>query len=617
MQDLYQDRHKILQIAFIICGLMLIYKCFTIQVLDKSYQSQHSYREAVTLYPSRGALKDRNDALMVYNLAMYDLKATYNQVKNSHIDTNSFCNLLGITDSIFYENLNKDFSDRRYSQRKPFDFLTQIPAKKFARVEERLFQFPGFESYRKSVRGYPAKAGAHMLGYISEVNSEQVKVSDGLYQRGDYIGTSGLELFYEPQLRGLRGVEHVLKDKWGKRKGKYKEGILDVPAQSGYDLITSIDLVLQEYGELLMQHKMGAIVALEPETGEILAMVSAPAYNPSVLAVNRNRKEAFVALQQDTLTPLFNRALMAQYPPGSIFKPVISAIGLQEHILTPQRGMTCAGGFLYGSLRVGCHGHGAINAVSNAIQYSCNKYYCQVFKEMVNMYGFYYPEKGMDRLADHLQAWGLGNRLGVDVPNEAPGHVPTSAYYNKKHGVGAWKFSHAVSVGIGQGELLVTPLQMANMAAIVANRGFFYTPHFAKKFVGDTSAVLDKYKFRHYTNVHPVHFEPVVKGMEDVVLAGTGRRSKIPDISMCGKTGTVENNKGKDHSTFIAFAPRDKPQIAIAVYVENGGYGSTYAAPIASLMIEKYINGFIQKGSRQSLEKFILNANLTGTKEAP
>ncbi len=617
MQDLYQDRQKILQIAFVICGIMLVYQCFTIQVLDKSYQSQHSYREAVTLYPSRGALKDRSGALMVYNLAMYDLKATYNQVKKSQIDTADFCMLLGINDSIFLENLNKDFSDRRFSQRKPFNFLTQIPADKFARVEERLFQFPGFESYRKSVRGYPAKAGAHMLGYISEVNNGQIDASEGLYQRGDYIGTSGLELFYESQLRGVRGVEHVLKDKWGKRKGKYKEGSLDVSAESGYDLITSIDLDLQEYGELLMQHKMGAIVAIEPETGEILAMVSAPAYNPSVLAVNRNRKDAFVALQQDSLTPLFNRALMAQYPPGSIFKPVISAIGLQERILTPQRGMTCSGGFLYGSLRVGCHGHGPINAVSNAIQYSCNKYYCQVFKEMVNMYGFYYPEKGMDRLAGHLHTWGLGNRLGVDIPNEAAGHVPTAAYYNKKHGAGSWKFSHAVSVGIGQGELLITPLQMANMAAIIANRGFYYTPHFAKKFVGDSSSVLDKFKFRHYTKIHPMHFQPVVKGMEDVVLAGTGRRSRIPDITMCGKTGTVENNKGKDHSTFIAFAPKDNPKIAIAVYVENGGYGSTYAAPIASLMIEKYMNGFIQAGSRQSLEKFILKANLTGIKEAP
>lgn len=610
MQDLYQDRQKVLQVAFVIAALALIFQCFKIQVLDKSYQQQHSYREAVTLYPSRGALKDRHGELLVYNLAMYDLKATYNQVRKANIDTVSFCSLLGITDSTFRANLNKDFKDSRYSKRKPFDFLTQIPGDKFAAIEERLYEFPGFERERKSVRGYPAKVGAHMLGYISEVSPKQIKESDGLYQRGEYIGTSGLELSYEPQLRGIRGVEHVLKDKWGKRKGQYKNGTLDESAISGYDLITSIDLELQTYGEELMQNKVGAIVAIEPETGEILAMVSSPSYDPSVLAVNRNRQDAFRALQQDSLIPLFNRALMAQYPPGSIFKPVLSAIGLQEGILTPGRGMACGGGFIYGSLRVGCHGHGAINDVGNAIQYSCNKYYCQAFRELVNIYGYYYPEKGMNKLADHLHAWGLGAKLGVDIPNEAPGHVPTSAYYDRKHGKGLWKFSTAVSVGIGQGELLITPLQMANMAAIIANRGYYYTPHFAKEFEGDSTGVLDKFKERHYTKVHPVHFEPVVDGMARVVTAGTGRRSMIPDIVMCGKTGTVENSKGKDHSTFIAFAPRENPKIAIAVYVENGGYGSTYAAPISSLMIEKYIKGSIDSPQRQRLEKQMLNADL-------
>ncbi|MFT5648208.1 MAG: penicillin-binding protein 2 [Aureispira sp.] len=610
MQDLYQDRQKVLQIAFVICAIMLVFKCFQIQIWDKSYQQQHSYREAVTLYPSRGALKDRNGELMVYNLAMYDLKVTYNQVRKSNIDTMAFCELLGISDSTFYANMNKDFKDRRFSQRKPFNFLTQIPGDKFASIEERLYEFPGFESQLKSVRGYPAHVGAHMLGYISEVSPAKIKKSNGLYQRGEYIGTSGLELSYEEQLRGIRGVEHVLKDKWGKRKGKYKGGIMDEPAVSGYDLITSIDLELQAYGEQLMQNKIGAIVAIEPSTGEILAMISTPSYDPAILAVNRNRKDAFRALQRDSLIPLFNRALMAQYPPGSIFKTTLSAIGLQERILTPGRGMACGGGFVYGSLRIGCHGHGAINDVGNAIQYSCNKYYCQTFRELVNVYGFYYPEKGMDRLADHLHSWGLGARLGVDIPNEASGHVPTAAYYDKKHGKGMWKFSTAVSVGIGQGELLITPLQMANMTAIIANRGHYYIPHFAKEFEGDTTGILDRFKERHYTKVHPMHFEHVVNGMAQVVTAGTGARSKIPDIIMCGKTGTVENNKGKDHSTFIAFAPKDNPKIAIAVYVENGGFGSTYAAPISSLMIEKYIKGSIESKARKSLEKRILEADL-------
>ncbi len=612
MQELYQERLRILQGVSVAAAIALIFQCFQIQIWDTSYQQQHSFREAVTLYPSRGAIKDRNGKLLVVNEAMYDLKATYNTIRKSNIDTSTFCNLLGITDSTFLANLNKDWRKIEFSQRKPFDFLTQIPADRFAKVEERLYQFPGFESYRKSVRGYPRHVGAHMLGYISEVSPEQILESDGDYKRGDYIGTSGLELFYEKELKGVKGVEHVLKDKWGKRQGKYKEGEMDIPAKSGYDLITSIDLDLQAYGEKLMQNKVGAIVAIDPTSGEILAMVSSPSYDPEILAINRDRKEAFRALRQDSLTPLFNRALQAKYPPGSIFKPVLSAIALQERILTPDRGMPCGGGFVYGSLRVGCHGHGAISDVGKAIQYSCNNYYCQTFRELVNLYGFYYPEKGMDRLADHLHAWGLGSRLGVDLPHETSGHVPTTAYYNKKHGKGRWKFSHAVSVGIGQGELEITPLQMANMASIIANRGFYYIPHFAKELKGDTTNRLAIYKERHYTKVHPAHFEPVVQGMADVMTAGTGRRSRITDIEICGKTGTVENSKGKDHSTFIAFAPRNNPKIAIAVYVENGGYGSTYGGPISSLMIEKYLRGHIEGASRKSLEKFILKADLIG-----
>ena len=616
MQDLFHERQKSIQIIFMICGILLLIQCFRIQVWDKSYQQQHSYREAVIVYPSRGAIKDRHDQLMVYNLAMYDIKATYNQVIKSSIDTTAFCTLLGINDSIYSAALNKDFSDKRYSQRKPFNFLTQVPASVFATFEERLFEFPGFEAERRNVRGYPANSSAHLLGYISEVNQKQIDASSGAYQRGEYIGTSGLELFYEDQLKGKKGTEHVLKDKWGKRKGKYKAGQLDIEAKSGFDLITSIDLELQQYGELLMKNKKGAIVAIEPSTGEILAMVSAPYYDPEILAVNRARKNAFRSLQEDKLNPLFNRALMAQYPPGSIFKTILSAIGLQEKIIKADQGMPCGGGFFYSGLRVGCHGHGPIHHVGNAIQYSCNKYYCQLFKDLVNVYGFYYPEKGLNKLSDHLFAFGLGKRLGVDIPNEAPGHVPTAAYYDKKHGKGRWKFSNAVSVGIGQGELLITPLQMANMAAIIANKGFYYVPHFAKEFTGDSSNILDKYKVKHYTKVHPEHFEPVIKGMEDVVLAGTAQRSKIPSITMCGKTGTVENNKGEDHSTFIAFAPKENPKIAIAVYVENGGYGSTYAAPISSLMIERYINGSIDS-TRNNLERFILNADLLQKSNLP
>ncbi len=614
MQDLFTSRQRVLQITVMLVGAILIMKCFQLQVWDESYQQQHSYRQALTLYPSRGLIYDRNDSLLIYNLAMYDLMATYENVRRANIDTQRFCNFLNINTADFIQNMEKDWRNKRFSKRKPFEFLTKVPADSFATFEEHLYEFPGFESVRKNVRGYPVRVGAHMLGYISEVNQDKIDQSNGLYQRGDYTGASGLELFYEEQLRGERGVRHVLKDKWGKVKGQYKNGEKDILAVSGYDLITSIDLKLQRYAEELMQNKIGAIVAIEPSTGEILAMVSAPSYNPQILAVDRNRVNAFNALRSDSTEPLFNRALMAQYPPGSIFKPVLAAIALQEGVLTPDRGMGCPGGFILGSLRIGCHGHGPVSSPSAAIQYSCNNYFCQTYREMVNIYGYNFPEKGMQRLMEHLQAFGLGRKTGVDMPGEASGNIPTIEYFDKRYGKGRWRFSHSVSIGIGQGELQITPLQMANLAAIIANRGFYYTPHFAKEFKGDSSDVLAPYQERHYTKVHPRHFEVVVDGMRKVVIAGTGLRANIPDIELCGKTGTVENVHGKDHSTFIAFAPKDNPKIAVAVYVENGGYGSTYAAPISSLIIEKYLRGEILTDQRKYLEKTMMEADLISPK---
>lgn len=614
MQDLFSARQRILQVVVVIMGLALILKCFQIQVWDESYQQQHSYRQALTLYPSRGLIYDRNDSLLIYNLAMYDLLATYENVRRANIDTQRFCSFLNISPSHFSKLMEKDWRDRRFSKRKPFDFLTKVPADSFATFEEHLYEFSGFESIRKNVRGYPVHVGAHMLGYISEANQKKIDQSEGLYQKGDYVGASGLELFYEEQLRGQRGVRHVLKDKWGKIKGEYKEGEKDIPAISGYDLVTSIDLELQRYAEELMRNKIGAVVAIEPSTGEILAMVSSPSYNPQILAVDRNRQDAFQQLQTDSTRPLFNRALMAQYPPGSIFKPVLAAIGLQEGVLNPQRGMSCPGGFIMGNQRIGCHGHGATSSPASAIQYSCNNYFCQTYKELVNLYGYNFPEKGMTRLVEHLQAFGLGRRTGVDMPGEASGNIPTIEYFDKRYGKKRWRYSHSVSMGIGQGEMQVTPLQMANLAAIIANRGYYYIPHFAKEFKGDTSNILAKYREKQYTKVHPRHFEAVIDGMRKVVTSGTGMRAAISDIEVCGKTGTVENVHGKDHSTFIAFAPKDNPKIAVAVYVENGGYGSTYAAPISSLVIEQFLRREILGDQRKYLEKRMLDADLISPK---
>lgn len=608
--DNFKIRQKILMVFFALGAILLIVRCFELQVVDESYQKQQSFRQTIVQYPSRGLIYDRNGKLLVYNYPMYDLLATYNVVKKSGIDTAEFCRLVGITKEQFVQNLEKDFKDYRFSKRKPFEFMTKIPADTFAQLEERLYEFRGFEGMRRSVRGYAVSSAAHVLGYISEVSQKQIENSNGAYQRGEYIGVSGLESYYEEQLRGKRGYKHVLRDKWGRIQGAYRNGEFDEQAVAGYDLISSLDLELQEYAEKLLANKRGAVVAIEPSTGEILTMVSAPYYDPNILVFDQKRKEAFAKLLTDSLNPLFNRALMAKYPPGSIFKTILGAIALQEKVITPYTGMSCAGGYHYGSLRVGCHGHGYTEGVGRAIQYSCNNYFCQLLAKIVNMYGFDFPEKGLARLAEHLNAAGLGKKMGVDLPNEVAGNVPTPAYYDKRLGAGRWRFSNFVSVGIGQGELEITPIQMANLAAIIANRGFYYIPHFAKELKGDTTGTLDRLKTPIYTKVHSSHYEPIVKGMEDAVIGGTARRAQISDIVVCGKTGTVENRKGPDHSTFIAFAPKDDPKIAVAVYVENGGFGSTYAAPIASLIIEKYLRREIIGENRLAMERSMMNANL-------
>jgi penicillin-binding protein 2 len=557
---------------------------------------------------------DRNDSLLIYNIALYDLQATYESVKRGNIDTLKFCTLLGITPDLFKTNMEKDWSDMKFSKRKPFDFMTKLNPDSFARFEEHLFEFPGFESIRRNVRGYPVNIGAHFLGYISEVTAKQIEKNKNRYKQGDYIGASGLELAYEKQLMGERGEKHVLKDKWGKIQSRYKGGSMDKTAKSGYDLITTIDLELQRYAEILMKNKIGAVVAIEPSTGEILAMVSAPTFDPSILAIDKNRGVAFASLAADSSDPLFNRALMAQYPPGSIFKTVIAAIGLQEGAIKYDESMACPGGFVLGNLRVGCHGHGATTDVASAIAYSCNNYFCETYRNIVNLYGYDFPEKGMNKLIDHLNAFGLGRKVGVDLPGEMSGNIPSIDYFNKRYGKGRWRFSNSVSIGIGQGELQITPLQMANITAIIANRGYYYIPHFAKEFRGDKSDVLKPFKEKQYTKVHPRHFEYVIDGMEKVVLAGTAINASIPEISVCGKTGTVQNPHGIDHSTFIAFAPKENPKIAIAVYVENSGWGSTFAAPIASLIIEKYLRKEIQSEMRKALEKSMMEANLMDKK---
>ncbi len=607
-QDTNQDRRYIIQGIFITVAVILLLKCFQLQVINASKDTQDGGVKKETIYASRGTISDRNEKLLVNNNAIYDLWVTYNQVEAANIDTAKLCKLLNIDTETFKKNMEKDWRSNRFRKYKPFVFLRTISPEMYARLQESLYEFPGFFVELRNVRGYSYPIGAHVLGYIGEVNQKQID-KDKYYTSGDYIGISGIELFYEKELRGERGVRYILKDKLGIARGSYRDGASDSMALSGSDLVSSLDLELQKYGEELMQNKRGSIVAIEPSSGEILALVSTPTYDPNLLTINRKRGNEYMKLLEDRTEPLFNRAISAQYPPGSIFKPIMALVAMQQGVITPDKGVGCGGAYVYRGLRIGCHRHAGVNSVARGIQHSCNAYFCQIFRETIDKNGFSKADKGLDTLVMHLKSFGMGDKLGIDLPHEKSGNVPTTEYYNKVYRKGAWKSPTIVSMAIGQGELLVTPLQMANLTAIIANRGWFYTPHLAKRFKNNETKIPLRYRTKNYTMVKAKHFPSVIQGMHDVVLAGTARVAQIPGIEVCGKTGTAENPHGEDHSVFIAFAPKDKPKIAIAVFVENGRFGATHAGPIASLMIERYLNGEIST-ARKALEKRMFDSNL-------
>ncbi|MCB0618810.1 MAG: penicillin-binding protein 2 [Saprospiraceae bacterium] len=612
MSDVDQTRKNYIRALIILVGVILIGRALHLQVLDGSYAelAEATAIEKLTLYPARGLIYDRNRNLLIHNNPVFDLWVTYNQVSKD-MDVGAFCELLSIDTTEYKKRLNKDWSDIRYSRSKPFVFLSTISAQTYGAFQERLFEFPGFFVQPRNVRGYPQAHGAHVLGFIREVNASEVENSEGSYQPGDYIGASGLEKAYEDQLKGVKGAQFVLKDNLGRIVGSYKDGSLDTSAVAGTNLITTLDIDLQTYAEKLMVNKIGAVVAIEPATGEILLMASMPTYDPNRLTISRERGQAVQELSQDSLKPFFNRTVMAQYAPGSIFKPVLALIGLEEDAIQPSTSISCPGYYAYNNFTWGCRGHPPTPNVSRAIQYSCNTYFFQTFRRIVDQKSFYEPQVGLDTLVEHLYQFGLGRPLGVDVPWEEEGLVPTSEYYDRKYPreKGGWKSPTILSVGIGQGEIQLTTLQMANMAAIIANRGFYITPHLGKFLVkGDSLLPLassDPWK----VDIRPELFEPVIQGMMSVVEAGTGRAAGIPGISMAGKTGTVENPHGIDHSTFIAFAPAENPEIAIAVYVENAGGGGRYAAPIAGLLIEQFLNKSVHP-SKKYLEDWMFQTNL-------
>ncbi len=606
--DVSFDRKFVVSSIMIAAIAAILLRLFFIQVVDSSYKvtASNNVLHYVTQYPARGIIFDRKNEVLVSNQAAYDLMIIKNQVKA--FDTLEFARLLGITKEQVQENFKSMMRSRYFSAYKQYPFIKQISAKDYARFQEKMFLFPGFFVQARTLRTYPFNIAGGLFGYVGEVD-ESVLERKPYYKRGDYIGINGLEKTYEEQLRGQKGVSIYMVDVHNQIKGSYADGKYDTIAVPGKNINLSIDAELQAYGEKLMVNKLGSVVAIEPSTGEILALVSSPSYDPELL-VGRVRTNNFKDLQSDPLKPLFNRASMAMYPPGSTFKLINGLIGLQEGVLRPEMRYPCHGGYPYGR-GVGCHEHRSPLDLIHSVENSCNAYFCYVFRNIVDNPKYSSPAEALGEWRRYVQSFGFGKRLGSDVANELNGIVASPELYNRIYGKNAWKSITIVSLSIGQGELGITPLQMANMSAILANRGHYYTPHLVKRIDGD-KGIDPKFKVKHQTLIDTALFRPIVEGMYLAVngepgSGATARRAAVPGLDICGKTGTAQNPHGDDHSIFIAFAPKDNPKIAIAVYVENGGFGATYAAPIASLMIEKYLKDSL---SRPELEKFLLDANL-------
>ena len=612
------DRKAKVIIGFVLLlALVLVVKMAQIQLFSKKYkeQAQKTTLGKTILYPSRGLIYDRNGKLLVSNSTIYDIEVIYNNVPKD-LDTAKICSLLDIDIETFRTNINKNWSSVRYSKSIPFTFLSKVDPVQFSIFQEYLHRYPGFYPVVRNIREYPHTNAAHVLGFLGEVNKKDLeKDTENRYANGDYIGRSGLERTYQGMLEGSKGVSYMLKDNFGRNVGSFDNGSLDSSAVAGADIIAGIDLDLQAYGEQLMAGKTGSIVAIEPKTGEILAMVSSPTYDPNMLNLNRDRGRFYDSLSTDTVyKPLFDRSVSAKYPPGSIFKTVFSLIALQQGIIQADKTIYCDGVYEVDSKGLytqDCHQHPTPYNVSIALQHSCNSYYYQTFRDFINNYGYRTPGVGLDTLLSHLYDFGLGDKLGIDFHIEEKGLLPTPALYDRKykHVYNGWRSTYILSVGIGQGELQLTTLQMANLAAIIANRGYFYTPHLIKSINAEGASIDEKYRTRRTVRIDDQHFDPVIEGMARVTTLGTGQQAYVPGIDICGKTGTSQNPHGKDHSVFFAFAPRENPQIALAVYVENAGFGGAIAAPIAGLMIEKYINKQISP-RKQYIENRILNTDL-------
>jgi len=585
VKDKYSNRFLSVAAIIVFMAVILLSRLVYIQVFAEEYKqfAEDNTRKVKAIKPSRGLIVDRNGNRLVTNETAYDLKGALRFIKA--FDTTAFCQIFDI-DKEFLEKKLEDLDDGGFYLEAGV-ILKRLSVKSVALFQERQFDFRGFRLEADITRRIEHPVAAHILGYLGEATQRDIEATENYYRLQDYIGKSGIERQYEEVLRGEKGYQYVVKDKYSREIGKYADGANDIPAKKGLTVMSTIDLDLQAYGEQLMKNKLGAIVAIEPATGEILAMVSSPTYDPTQLT-GQGRSNMFAELSADTNKPLYNRAITGYYPPGSTFKPIMALVGLQEGVISASTTFPCRMGYTIPGLHVGCHAHTNYLDLRESIAQSCNAYYCHTFRDCIDQSKFANTQEGFEKWREYMMQFGMGVTLGVDIPNEKKGDFPTVGKYDAVYGAGRWRSSYIISLAIGQAEISLTPLQMANMTAVVANRGFYYTPHLVKDPI---VRPIEKKT----VPIEKRHFESVIGGMEEVFITGTARWYALDSLIQCGKTGTAQNPHGEDHSNFVLFAPKNDPQIAIAVVVENGGYGSTWAAPIASLMAEQYLTDTITR----------------------
>ena len=603
------NRENKLLIGLCTAAAILIAKLFSIQILDDKYKlsAENNTMVYTTIYPTRGIIHDRNGNILVGNKVAYDLMVTPKEVEE--FDTLALCNVLDITPEFVKEKMDEFHKNRRRIGWQSVVMMKQIPPETYMKFAEVAYKFPGFRGQARSIREYPFNAGGNLLGYVSEVNASYIERHPDEYKAGDYAGMTGIEAAREKELRGKKGYNIWLRNSRNKIESRYRDGELDVEAVPGDDIMTTIDAELQHYGQMLMNRKVGSLVAIEPSTGEILTLVSSPGIDVDQLA---NIGQHYKSISTAPYKPMFNRAVQASYPPGSVFKLVNGLIGLEEGVFTPNTQYPCSMGYHFGRNKLGCHAHKSPLNFEESIMMSCNAYYCYVLRALLENPKYDSIDEAMDKWNEYVKSFGFGQKLGSDFPSELGGNIPNSKYYNRVYNKGGWKATTVISLSIGQGEIGCTPLHLANLCATIANRGFYYTPHIIKD--SENVTIDPKYKEKNYTMVDTTHFHKVIGGMYRAVNSGYGSGgtasvAAVEGLDICGKTGTAQNPHGNDHSVFICFAPKDNPKIAVAAYVENGGFGATWAAPIASLLAEKYLNGEISQ-SRKPLEERMLNGDL-------